>query len=173
MRRLGRQPSSGLLSCGMRGVLALLLGFILCSCNSTNPCGPFDFNTAILFDVSGASNSACTLTFEGNGHSVSFDIPAPSPPVASTAPDSRAALTGCLPLLDAGAAGESVTPTPEFPDITVWRSSTALCFVSQGTVFHDLYPTSDTSTCSATVTLTCGNQALYDHRSTAICKIVC
>ena len=142
--------------------LAVLASATLVAC-SPNPCSNSPETEPVALDISGASNTDCTLTITDGTTSIDYDIPAPSPALPNSSLDQRPPPTSCFAdsVPDGGAVFDGGT-----------RTSTELCFKGDVALDH-LAHARNVAMCPLTLTLTCGSTVLYDHASWHFCYENC
>ena len=134
--------------------------FVACS---PDPCGNSPNTNAVALDISGASNTACTLSITDGTTTLDYDVPAPSLALPNSSIDARSAPTACneTSIPDGGAAFDGGT-----------RTSTELCFQGDDALGR-LAHAKNALMCPLEVTLTCGGTVLYDHATFHFCFAGC
>ncbi len=128
---------------------------------SPDPCGNGPGVAPVALDVSGASNTPCTLTVTDGNQTLTYDIPAPVPLVADTSLDARPPPTQCSLMGDAGVAFDGGA-----------RSSTQICFAGDDALAK-LAHAGGGDGCPLTVTLACAGLTLYDQAKAYFCSEMC
>jgi hypothetical protein len=139
--------------------IAVALGALV-GC-SPNPCGNSRDTNPVALDISGASNTDCTLVVTDGAGVLSYDIPAPSPAIANTSLDQRPPPNACDSLPDGGFTFDGGA-----------RTSTELCFQGDDAL-NALAHAKNVGMCPLTLTLTCGATVLYDHATWHFCYENC
>jgi hypothetical protein len=137
----------------------LLALFLLTTCTgcSPNPCGDSPVIAPVGLDISGASNSPCTIVLTDGSSTLSYDIAPPSPVVTDTSLDARRPPALCT-LSNASFAFD--------------RSSSVLCFGGDDAL-NKLAHARNVGMCPLTLTLTCAGVTLYDHATWNFCNEQC
>lgn len=126
---------------------------------SPNPCGNSTGTNPVGLDISGASNTDCTLSITDGTTTIAYDIPPPSPALPDTSLDQTKAPTDCssLTVPDGGATFDGGV-----------RTSTELCFQGDDALGR-LAHAKNVAMCPLELTLTCGTTVLYDHATWHFC----
>ena len=153
----------------MRWVLALMFVVGTLSACSPDPCSaPQPNESSVELDVSGAANTACTLSVTLDGQTLTFDVAPPIPAVTDSSLGARAAAAfySCN-------ESDSGTPAQVTPanDITVLRSSTRMC-ITQSQLL-DAFSHRPPDACAVTLSLTCSNVVFYKDVSWRVCNTFC
>lgn len=124
--------------------------------------------TAAGLDVSGASNTPCTVTVARGGTTITWEVGAPEPPVADTSLVTRSPVTGCW-REDAGSVSVTLS-SPFSAGVQVTRSSTQLCFFQNGSLMGAFDFDRFSGNCPVTLTLVCGGFTFYDKAPWYVCQ---
>ena len=123
--------------------------------------------TAAGLDVSGASNTPCTVTVARGGTAITWDVSAPEPPVAQASSGTRPPIAACH-MDDAGSVSVTSSSTSS-AGVQATRSSTQLCFAQDGSLMGAFDFDRFSGDCPVTLTLVCGGVTLYDNAPWNVC----
>ena len=144
---------------------SVVVAAAIVGCNDSGSGPNPDGSLIVGFDVTGVSNSTCTLLvqnadLDAASAQTQFAIGAPSPPLQNTtlAP-SRSPAKTCNGVTNANPVTVSGPPNV---NVTVTRSDTGMCVKTDDLRTAVGYP-AGSSPCPVTLTLTCEGVVMYDH----------